>query len=69
MTIRLVPVIGLPLPLLSYGGSFTVATLSLLGTLLGTRQQAAPEEDETPPSPVRTWRFGPLLRIRMRDEG
>ena len=68
MTIRLVPVIGLPLPLLSYGGSFTVAILVLLGTLLGTRQTSlADEEDATSaPAQSRMLRFGPLLRIGIR---
>ncbi len=31
MTIRLMPVTGLPLPLMSYGGTFMLATLSFLG--------------------------------------
>jgi len=31
MTIGLMPITGLPLPLLSYGGSFTVVILSALG--------------------------------------
>ena len=31
MTIRLLPVTGLPLPLISYGGTFTVNTLIMLG--------------------------------------
>jgi len=31
MTIRLLPVTGLPLPLISYGGTFTINTLILLG--------------------------------------
>ncbi len=31
MTIGLVPITGLPLPLISYGGSFTISTLAMLG--------------------------------------
>ena len=31
MTVNLVPVTGIPLPLVSYGGTFTVTTLALLG--------------------------------------
>ena len=31
MSIRLMPVTGLPLPLVSYGGTFMLATLSCLG--------------------------------------
>jgi len=34
MTIGLMPVVGLPLPLISYGGSSMVATLMLIGLLL-----------------------------------
>ena len=33
MTIGLLPVKGLPLPLLSYGGSFVLATMTALGLL------------------------------------
>ena len=77
MSIRLVPVIGLPLPLLSYGGSFTVAILLLVGALFGIRQQTGEgtaDNDGTSPTaskPVETtWRLGPFfkLRIRSRDE-
>jgi rod shape determining protein RodA len=31
MTVGLMPITGLPLPLLSYGGSFTIVVLSALG--------------------------------------
>lgn len=31
MTIGLVPITGLPLPLISYGGSFTISTMAMLG--------------------------------------
>lgn len=33
MAIRLLPIIGLPLPLLSYGGSFTIAVFIILGAM------------------------------------
>jgi rod shape determining protein RodA len=33
MTIGLMPITGLPLPLLSYGGSFVLATMTALGLL------------------------------------
>ena len=33
MTTRLIPIMGLPLPLLSYGGSYLLATLLALGTM------------------------------------
>ena len=35
MTVRLLPIIGLPLPLLSYGGSFTLAIALALGVVCG----------------------------------
>ena len=34
MTVGLLPVTGLPLPFLSYGGSFLVSSLAMLGLLL-----------------------------------
>ena len=37
MTIGLVPVTGIPLPLVSYGGTFTVTTLALLGLVHSVR--------------------------------
>ena len=64
MTIRLIPVIGLPLPLLSYGGSFTVAVSTLLGVLYGCNRNtgAAASEEEGRP---RTVQFGSLFRLRI----
>jgi rod shape determining protein RodA len=43
MTIGLMPIIGLPLPLISYGGSFTIATLLGLGLMhsVGVRRRAS----------------------------
>jgi rod shape determining protein RodA len=37
MTIGLVPITGLPLPLLSYGGSFVLSTMVALGILQNIR--------------------------------
>lgn len=37
MTIGLVPVTGIPLPLVSYGGTFTISTLALLGLVHSIR--------------------------------
>lgn len=39
MAMGLLPVVGLPLPFFSYGGSCTVATLMGIGILLGIRRQ------------------------------
>lgn len=65
MTIRMLPVIGLPLPLLSYGGSFTLSMMILLGCMMGC--------DRTPPPGVipadrdlpLTLRLGALFRLRI----
>jgi rod shape determining protein RodA len=40
MTIGFMPVVGLPLPAISYGGSNTVATLMGIGLLLGVSRKA-----------------------------
>jgi rod shape determining protein RodA len=42
MTIGLMPITGLPLPLLSYGGSFTVVTMSALGIVQSVRIRSRP---------------------------
>ncbi len=39
MTLGLLPPIGIPLPLLSYGGSFTIVTFAALGIVLSTQSQ------------------------------
>jgi rod shape determining protein RodA len=39
MTIGLLPIIGLPLPLLSYGGSSLVSTFFCLGLLMNIRMR------------------------------
>ena len=40
MTLGLLPPIGIPLPLLSYGGSFTIVTFSALGVALSAQAQS-----------------------------
>jgi rod shape determining protein RodA len=42
MTIGLMPVTGLPLPLLSYGGSFMIVTMSALGIVQSVRVRSSP---------------------------
>jgi rod shape determining protein RodA len=39
MTVGLVPIIGLPLPLMSYGGSSLVMTFLCLGLLMNVRMR------------------------------
>ena len=39
MTIGLVPIVGIPLPLLSYGGSATIMTMAALGLLFSVRRK------------------------------
>ncbi|MBO4345405.1 MAG: FtsW/RodA/SpoVE family cell cycle protein, partial [Victivallales bacterium] len=45
MVVRLLPVIGLPLPLLSYGGSYAMATLLLLGAMASVPLHALRNDD------------------------
>jgi rod shape determining protein RodA len=40
MTVGLVPVIGLPLPLVSYGGTSAIASLAMIGLLLSVHRSA-----------------------------
>ena len=67
MTIRLIPVIGLPLPLLSYGGSFTVAVCTLLGALYGCDRNADAREnaDDDGAARPQTIQCGFLFRLRI----
>jgi rod shape determining protein RodA len=46
MTIGLMPITGLPLPLLSYGGSFMVATMSGLGMVQSVYVRSLPRRQE-----------------------
>lgn len=39
MTVGLVPIVGIPLPLLSYGGSATIMTMAALGLLLSVKKR------------------------------
>ena len=68
MTVRLIPVIGLPLPLLSYGGSFTLMTFLCLGVTYATSYLKMKETDSQD-SPVANneWSLGRLLRIRVKS--
>ncbi len=71
MSVRLLPVIGLPLPLLSYGGSFTLSLLLLLGTMAAADAHGQ-KEAPTPHPPLReeaTLQWGWLLRLKIREEG
>ena len=70
MTVRLIPIIGLPLPLLSYGGSFTLTTFLCLGVLHAT-SLLAPADSETARSHDprdNEWSIGRLLRIRVQSK-
>ena len=46
MSIRLMPVTGLPLPLVSYGGTFMLATLSCLGMVQSVYAKSNRPEEE-----------------------
>jgi len=42
MTVGIMPITGIPLPLMSYGGSHTLTTLVAIGLLLGIHQRRSP---------------------------
>ena len=42
MTVGIMPITGIPLPLMSYGGSHTLTTLIAIGLLLGIHRAARP---------------------------
>lgn len=42
MTVGIMPITGIPLPLMSYGGSHTLSTLIAIGLLLGIHQRRSP---------------------------
>jgi rod shape determining protein RodA len=42
MTVGLMPITGIPLPLMSYGGSHTLSTLVAVGLLLGIHRRRSP---------------------------
>ena len=68
MTIRLLPVIGLPLPLLSYGGSFTVSVLLLLAMMASADYHRTEQPSRIPcaRSSESIWALGRLLRVKLR---
>jgi len=65
MTVRLIPVIGLPLPLLSYGGSFTMVTLMGIGIMAGIARQRSQPVPDAGGGASRQWRLGNLLSIKV----
>ena len=42
MTVGIMPITGIPLPLMSYGGSHTISTMVAIGLLLGIHQRRSP---------------------------
>ena len=66
MTIRLLPVIGLPLPLLSYGGSFTVAMLTLIGAMISCDRATIPQDasEHNPDAPA-IFQIPLLFRLKI----
>ncbi len=70
MSVRLLPVIGLPLPLLSYGGSFTLSVLLLLGTMAATDVHGPQNGNHTRRSPREeaTLRLGNLFSLKIREQ-
>lgn len=67
MSIRLLPVIGLPLPLLSYGGSFTVAVFILLGAMFAADRHRSSGENTPSEDSEGTGGFslGRVLRVNV----
>ena len=63
MTMRLLPIIGLPLPLLSYGGSYTLAVCLGLGTALSGEDSSATENTQ----PSFTLQLGRFLKISLNQ--
>jgi rod shape determining protein RodA len=42
MTVGMMPITGIPLPMMSYGGSHTITTLIAIGLLLGVHRRRSP---------------------------
>ena len=63
MTMRLLPVIGLPLPLLSYGGSYTLAVCLGLGAALSGEDSSASENTQ----PSFTLQLGRFIKISLNQ--
>ncbi|HKC19994.1 MAG TPA: rod shape-determining protein RodA [Candidatus Dormibacteraeota bacterium] len=62
MNIGLLPIAGIPLPLISYGGSATITTLAALGlvqSVMLRRRAVAFERREVPVRPSAAWRPSP----------
>ncbi|MGN0866094.1 MAG: FtsW/RodA/SpoVE family cell cycle protein [Oligosphaeraceae bacterium] len=70
MSVRLLPVIGLPLPLLSYGGSFTLSVLLLLGSMAGADAHGRKEGHASRPRPREeaTFQLGRLFRLKIQEQ-
>jgi len=68
MTVRVLPIIGLPLPLLSYGGSFTLCVFAMLGFMAATRLNAK-SGSHSRPQPEISFSWGRLLRFQLRPAG
>ena len=49
MTVGRVPITGLPLPLISYGGTFTISTMAMLGLVQGVALRSRPPEINSTP--------------------
>ena len=49
MTVGRVPITGLPLPLISYGGTFTISTMAMLGLVQGVALRSRPPENNSTP--------------------
>jgi rod shape determining protein RodA len=68
MTVRVLPIIGLPLPLLSYGGSFTLCVFAMLGVMAATRMNVG-SGTHSRPQPEISFSWGRLLRFQLRPAG
>ena len=63
MTVGIMPITGIPLPLMSYGGSHTITTFVAVGLLLGSTGAARPSRER--PSAVGRHR-APVARHQVR---
>ena len=68
MVVRLLPVIGLPLPFLSYGGSYALATLLLLGVMASVPLHAESQQDSHTESTRRVFSIGKLFSIKIQSQ-
>jgi len=66
MTVRLIPIIGLPLPLLSYGGSYAIATLIALGAMASVPGHAYAVKTQNSSS-TKIWKWGRFSRITLNE--